>query len=267
MGVVNVTPDSFSDGGMWFETDDAVRHGHELVAAGADLVDVGGESTRPGAERPTIEEELRRVLPVVADLSAAGAVVTIDTMRAEVARQAVDVGAAGVNDVSGGLSDPEMLPAVAAMAVPYVCMHWRGPSATMQQHSSYGDVVAEVVTELRKRVDAALTAGIEPGRLVVDPGLGFAKTGEHNWTLLSRLEALHELGQPVLVGASRKTFLGSLLTDAAGTSRSPLGRDTASAVLSAVAAWGGVWCVRVHDVPASLDAVRVAARFAQEEDR
>ncbi len=264
MGVVNVTPDSFSDGGMWLEPKDAVTHGVELLAEGADLVDVGGESTRPGAARPDVEEELSRVLPVVRALAADGAVVSIDTMRSEVARQAVDAGARVVNDVSGGCADPAMMSTVAALEVPFVCMHWRGHALTMQSQAAYDDVVSEVVAELQQRVKAATEAGIAPERLAIDPGLGFAKTGEHNWTLLRRLEELHQVGCPVLVGASRKAFLGALLAEEDGRARPATDRDDASAALSALAALAGAWCVRVHDVRRSLDAVKVAARWAQE---
>ncbi|MGH3386493.1 MAG: dihydropteroate synthase [Nocardioidaceae bacterium] len=266
MGVVNVTPDSFSDGGQWLEPEQAVAHGLELVEQGADLVDIGGESTRPGAQRPPVEEELRRVLPVVHRLSDAGAVVSIDTMRAEVAVAAVEAGAQLVNDVSGGLGDPAMLATVADLEVPYVLMHWRGHSDRMQQRAEYADVVADVVSELRPRLEAALDAGIDSARVVLDPGLGFAKTAEHNWALLANLDAMHALGRPVLLAASRKRFLGRLLGDADNT-RDPSSLDAASAAVSTLAAAAGVWCVRVHVVPAVVDAVRVVARLAAEPAR
>ncbi len=259
MGVVNVTPDSFSDGGRWLEPAAAVEHGLTLVEQGADLVDVGGESTRPGAERPTAEEELRRVVPVVRDLVAAGAVVSVDTMRAEVAERCVAVGAALVNDVSGGLADTAMAPTVARAGVAYVAMHWRGQSATMQQRARYGDVVADVRDELAARVRALTDAGIDPDRLVLDPGLGFAKDAGHNWALLAHLDVLAGLGLPLLVGASRKRFLGSLLTGPGGEQREAAGRDDATAAVTVLAALAGAWCVRVHDVAASADAVRVVA--------
>lgn len=264
MGVVNVTPDSFSDGGSWFEPAAAVAHGRLLHAQGADLVDVGGESTRPGAQRPPVEEELRRVVPVVTELAAAGVVVSVDTMRATVAEQAVEAGARVVNDVSGGLADPDLLRVVADADLPYVLMHWRGHADRMQDRTAYGDVVLDVVAELRSRVDAAVAAGIRPERLVVDPGLGFAKTGEHNWTLLRRLGELDALGLPILLGASRKAFLGRLLA-APGSDDlpEPAARDAATAAVSALAAAAGAWCVRVHEVPGSVDAVRVAARWGQ----
>lgn len=263
MGVVNVTPDSFSDGGVWLEPAAAIAHGLAMSGAGADLVDVGGESTRPGAERPSVDVELARVIPVVTELSDRGVVVSVDTMRASVARQAVAAGASAVNDVSGGLADPDMLGAVADLGVPYIVMHWRAHSTTMQDLATYDDVVTDVCRELAERVDAALTAGIDRERIAVDPGLGFAKTAEHNWELLGRIGSLHELGFPVLVGASRKTFLGRLLASDDGQQRSVTARDDASAATSALAAAGGAWCVRVHDAAGSLDAVKVASRWAR----
>lgn len=269
MGVVNVTPDSFSDGGQWFTPEVAVAHGHELLAQGADIVDVGGESTRPGAAPVPVEEELRRVLPVVSALAAAGAVVSIDTMHAAVAERAVEAGAALVNDVSGGLADPEMARVVAAAGVPYVVGHWRGPSDVMDSLASYGDVVQDVVRELSVRVETLGEAGVDPRAIVLDPGLGFAKPGAANWPLLARLDELQALGHPVLVGASRKRFLGHLLATAragsAGGSAAdpvpPADRDAATAATTALAALAGVWAVRVHEVPASMDAVLVAAAW------
>jgi dihydropteroate synthase len=258
MGVVNVTPDSFSDGGQWFEPQAAIAHGRELLAQGADLLDVGGESTRPGAERPSVEEELRRVLPVVEALAAEGAVVSIDTMRAEVARAAVDAGATVVNDVSGGLADEAMAEVVAEAGTAYVVMHWRGHSADMQSRAVYDDVVRDVCDELRSRVDALTAQGVSPDQLVLDPGFGFAKTAEHNWSLLARLEDVLGLGHPVLVGTSRKTFLGRLGVPAGGAPREPLDRDIATAATSMHAARLGAWGVRVHHVPSTLDAMRVA---------
>jgi dihydropteroate synthase len=261
MGILNVTPDSFSDGGRWLDRDQAVAHGVAMHDAGADVVDVGGESTRPGAPRVDPETELDRVLPVVRELAAAGVCVSIDTTRAVVAEAAVEAGAAVVNDVSGGLADPTMAEAVASAQVPWILMHWRGHSDRMSALAHYGDVVTDVRDELSERVDAAVAAGVEPGRLVLDPGLGFAKTAEHNWELLRRLDALVELGFPVLVGASRKRFLGSLLADEQGAPRPMSGRDVATAAVSALAAHHGAWGVRVHDVVGSLDAVRVAAAW------
>jgi dihydropteroate synthase len=259
MGVVNVTPDSFSDGGEHLDPDAAVRHGLQLLTDGADLLDVGGESTRPGADRVSEAEERRRVLPVVQRLSAAGAVVSIDTMRASVAEAAVTAGAQLVNDVSGGLADPEMLPFVAQAEVAYAAMHWRGHSADMQSRAHYDDVVTEVCAELLARRDAAVAAGIDPQRLLLDPGLGFAKTGEHSWALLRQLSALAELGSALLVGASRKGFLGALLADADGDPRPPAERDAASAAVTVLAAQAGAWAVRVHETRSSADAVRVVA--------
>ena len=265
MGVLNVTPDSFSDGGLWLEPEQAVEHGRAMLDAGADLVDVGGESTRPGAQRPPVEEELRRVLPVVRALADAGAVVSVDSMRAQVVEQALEAGARLVNDVSGGLADPRMLELVAGADVPFVVMHWRGHSTGMQQRAEYDDVVADVLGELATQVEAALAAGVKPEHVIVDPGLGFAKTGEHNWRLLGRLDEVVALGHPVLVAASRKRFLGSLLADpATGDPRGPLGRDAASAAVSTLAAARGAWCVRVHDVAPSADAVRVVSRWARD---
>lgn len=262
MGVVNTTPDSFSDGGLTLDVDAAVAHGLALVRDGADLVDVGGESTRPGAERVDADEEARRVLPVVERLAGSGAVVSVDTMRASIARAAVSRGAVLVNDVSGGLADPEMHATVADLGVAYVAMHWRAHSKTMQEHAVYADVVGEVCAELADRVEAALAAGIAADRLVVDPGLGFAKTAEHSWTLLRSLAALSALGYPVLVGASRKGFLGALLADAEGP-RPVDAREDATTAISALAAAAGVWAVRVHLARSSADAVRVAARLTE----
>ncbi|MFF3013487.1 dihydropteroate synthase [Streptomyces sp. NPDC057939] len=258
MGVVNVTPDSFSDGGRWFDTAAAIKRGVGLAADGADLVDVGGESTRPGASRVDEHEELRRVVPVVRGLTAEGVTVSVDTMRAAVARRAVEAGAVLVNDVSGGLADPDMIPAVAACGIPFVLMHWRGFSHDMNSRAVYGDVVAEVVSELRDRIDAAVAAGIAPQRLVVDPGLGFAKEARHDLGLVAGLAALRAMGRPVLVAGSRKRFLGHVLADADGTPPPAHRRDAATAALSAIAAHQGAWAVRVHDVRATADAVRVA---------
>jgi dihydropteroate synthase len=258
MGVVNVTPDSFSDGGQWFEPDAAVAHGRELLDQGADILDVGGESTRPGAQRPTVEEELRRVVPVVSALAAQGAVVSVDTMRAPVAQAALDAGAALVNDVSGGLADPTMVELVAARRVLYVAMHWRGHSADMQSRAVYGDVVADVCDELKQRAEALVSAGVDEDLLVLDPGFGFAKTAEHNWALLAGFERVLDLGHQVLVGTSRKAFLGRLGVPPGGEPRPPMDRDVATAATSAHAARLGAWGVRVHHVPSTLDAMRVA---------
>jgi dihydropteroate synthase len=264
MGVVNVTPDSFSDGGSWPDAQSAIAHGLELAAAGADIVDVGGESTRPGAQRVSPEEELRRIGPVVTELVKAGVPTSIDTMRAPVAEFALDAGVQLVNDVSGGLADPQMPRLVAAAGVSYVVVHWRGHSREMYSRAVYADVVSEVRDELTTRIDAVVAAGVDPGRIVVDPGLGFGKRPEHNWPLLTHLADLGRLGGrtfPVLVGASRKRFLGLLLAAPDGTPRPFDGSDAATVAISALAATAGAWCVRVHEVPANADAVRVAAAW------
>ncbi|WP_434594300.1 dihydropteroate synthase [Streptomyces sp. A5-4] len=259
MGVVNVTPDSFSDGGRWFDTTAAVKRGLGLVAEGADMVDVGGESTRPGAPRVDADEELRRVIPVVRGLASEGIVVSVDTMRAAVAEQAVAAGAVLVNDVSGGLADPAMIPAVAAAGVPFVVMHWRGFSKDMNNRAVYADVVAEVVAELHARVAAVVDGGIAPERIVIDPGLGFAKQAEHDLALVAHLSELRTLGRPLLIAASRKRFLGRVLAGADAAPPPPAReRDAATAAVSAIAAHEGAWAVRVHEVRATADAVRVA---------
>jgi dihydropteroate synthase len=268
MGVVNVTPDSFSDGGDWFEAGAAISHGLDLVAQGADIVDVGGESTRPGAPRIDADEELRRVRPVVTELAAAGVTVSVDTMRAQVAEVALEAGARLVNDVSGGLADQQMQRLVAAARVPYVVMHWRGHSRQMQDRAVYQDVVREVCDELRQRVDAVVAQGVDPALIIIDPGLGFAKLPEHNWALLAALREISRLGGagspfPVLIGASRKRFLGRLLAAADGEPRPFAGCDDATVAISALAATDGAWCVRVHTVPGNSDAVRVAARWRE----
>jgi len=265
MGVVNVTPDSFSDGGAWLEAAAAVAHGLRLAGQGADIVDVGGESTRPGAQRVDVDRELRRIVPVVSELAAAGVLVSVDTMRAAVAEAALGAGARLVNDVSGGRADPRLPRLVAEAGVPYVVTHWRGPSRDMQDRAVYRDVVAEVRDELGRQVDAVTAAGVDHSMIIVDPGLGFAKLAGHNWTLLARLGEVACLGGggtfPVMVGASRKSFLGRLLPDAGGEPRPVSGRDEATVAVSALAAAGGAWCVRVHAVAANADAVRVAARW------
>jgi dihydropteroate synthase len=268
MGVINVTPDSFSDGGKWFCADDAIAHGIEMARAGADIVDVGGESTRPGAVRISQAEELRRIVPVVTALAKAGLVVSIDTMRAPVAEVAIGVGAKLVNDVSGGLADEGMAPLIASARVPYVVMHWRGQSADMQSRAVYADVVGEVVAELSERIRALTAAGVDPELMIVDPGLGFAKLPAHNWALLSRLPEISRLPCPgapfpLLVGASRKRFIGRLLGKSADAPRPFDECDDATVALTALAAVTGAWCVRVHAVPGNADAVRIAARWRQ----
>jgi len=258
MGVVNVTPDSFSDGGHWFDTTAAVKHGLDLVSEGADLVDVGGESTRPGAARVDEAEELKRVIPVVRGLASEGVTVSVDTMRASVAERSLAAGAALVNDVSGGLADPAMIPAVAAAGAPFVVMHWRGFLQGSTVRGSYVDVVSEVVAELHARVEAVLAGGVAADRIVVDPGLGFSKEAEHDLILLAHLDRLRELGHPVLVAASRKRFLGRVLAGPEGAPPPARERDAATAAVSALAAHQGAWAVRVHEVRATADAVRVA---------
>jgi dihydropteroate synthase len=263
VGVVNVTPDSFSDGGEWFDLGAAITHGLDLLAEGADIIDVGGESTRPGATRPEVAEELRRVLPVIRELAAAGACVSIDTMRAAVAAPAIAAGARLVNDVSGGKADDRMLHLVAESGVPYVCMHWRGHSEDMQCKASYADVVTEVIAELGQQLDEAVSAGVAADKLIIDPGFGFAKTGEHNWHLLQRLEEFDVLGRPMLAGVSRKAFLGGLLADSEGNPRPAKQRDDATTALTTVLALRRVWGVRVHSVRAGRDAIAVAQRLLE----
>jgi dihydropteroate synthase len=267
MGVLNVTDDSFSEGGRYLDPDDAVAHGLALAAEGAGIVDVGGESTHPGATRIDPRVETSRVVPVVKELAAQGITVSIDTMHADVARAALQSGAQIVNDVSGGRADPAMAPLLAEAGVPWVLMHWR-PVLSDRPHIAphYHDVVAEVRTELLASVDDAVAAGVDPDKLVIDPGLGFAKTGQHNWALLHALPQLVATGVPVLLGASRKRFLGTLLAGSDGSPRPPDGRETATAVISALAALYGAWGVRVHDVRASVDALKVAEAWTRAGD-
>jgi dihydropteroate synthase len=260
MGVVNVTPDSFSAGGRYDTVESAVAHGRQLLADGADILDIGGESTRPGATRPLVAEELARVVPVIDALAADGALVSVDTMRAEVAAAAVEAGAGIVNDVSGGLADPEILAVVAETGVRYVAMHWRAHSDRMTDFATYdgpGGVVAAVRDELSERVDAILAAGVAADRVVLDPGLGFAKRAEHNWELVRHLDEIGALGYPLLVGASRKSFLGRLLASPQGVDRPVDEREHATTALSVVLARMGVWALRVHDVRSCRDALRV----------
>lgn len=263
MGVINVTPDSFSDGGQWFDTRKAIDHGIDLVAAGADLVDVGGESTRPGALRIEVDEELRRVIPVIEALAGDGIAVSVDTMRAAVAKRALAAGARIINDVSGGRADPDMFGVAAASGRPLVLMHWRGHSETMQNNTQYDDVVADVIAELTVQIEAARAAGIADDKIIIDPGLGFSKTGAQNWTVLRHLDAFTRLGFPLLVAASRKRFLGELLAAGDGL-RATDRREAATVALTTIAAERGAWCVRVHESAASADAVRVVARLEAE---
>lgn len=262
MGVLNVTPDSFSDGGRYSSVADAVGAGLQMVGRGAAWIDVGGESTRPGAQRVSLETELERVVPVVSGLAAQNVAVSIDTTRASVARACVTAGARMVNDVSGGLADPAMLATVADLEVDYVAMHWRAHSAAMQDFTAYNDVVEEVAEALQDRLASCEGEGIDPDRVILDPGLGFAKEMHHNWELLAGLPRLQAIGARVLVGASRKRFLGALLA-ADGQPRAAGQRDTATAAISALAAMHGVWGVRVHDVSGSIDAIKVAQAWQE----
>lgn len=262
MGVVNVTDDSFSDGGRYLDPARAVEHGLQLAADGASIIDIGGESTRPGAVRVDADVEIARVVPVIKELAAQGLTISIDTMHAAVARAALDSGAAIINDVSGGRADPQMAPLVAAAGVPWILMHWRSVKADdPHEVPRYSDVVTDVRAELLGSVESAISAGVDKRKLIIDPGLGFAKTAQHNWALLQALPTFVDSGIPVLVGASRKRFLGSLLAGSDGTPRPPDGREVATAVISALAALHGAWAVRVHDVRASVDAVKVVGAW------
>lgn len=256
-GIVNVTPDSFSDGGRYLDAEAALQRAERLRADGATVIDVGGESTRPGAERVPVAEEQARVLPVVKALAEGGVPVSIDTLNAETAVAAVHAGARIVNDVSGGLADAGMLTAVAATGADIVLGHWRGPSDDMYARAQYRRVAREAASELRARVDAAAAAGIAPSRVIVDPGIGFAKAGAQNWDVLRGLDEIVALGHRVLIGTSRKRFLAETLT-VDGSPVDQRRRDLATAVTSALAAHAGVWAVRVHDVAATRDALAVA---------
>lgn len=259
MGVINVTPDSFSDGGQWMDPVAAIRHGFDLVAAGADVIDVGGESTRPGATRIDADEELRRVIPIIRALADEGVAVSVDTMRAAVAVQAVEAGAVLINDVSGGKADPQMFAVMAETHKDVVLMHWRAHSVEMVDHAVYDDVVVEVADELETQRAAAVAGGVDPDRIVVDPGLGFAKNAEHNWELLRRLDELTARFPRVLIGASRKRFLGELLGG-----RDIDGREHATTAITTLVAAHGVWGVRVHDVRAARDAIAVCDRMGRQ---
>ena len=262
MGVLNVTPDSFSDGGRFDDTEIAISHALQMIEDGADIVDIGGESTRPGSDRISVQEELDRVLPVISVLANSGVAISIDTMRAEVARAAIDAGACVINDVSGGKSDPEMLSYVSTLTVPYILMHWRGPSNIMNTLTDYNDVVADVTSEISKQVDVAVAAGIARERIAIDPGIGFAKTVDQNWPILKHLDVLEGLGLPILMGASRKKFLGELLAKA-GVARDSDERESATTAISTLMAARGMWAVRVHDVKPTRDAVAVVDRIAK----
>lgn len=248
MGILNVTPDSFSDGGQFLDPQRAITRGLEMIEEGATIIDVGGESTKPGVERVSMDEELTRVIPVIHALAKTGAIVSVDTMRAEVAALAVAAGAKIVNDVSGGLADPAMHATVAALKTQYICMHWRGQSKDMDSLANYADVVNEVIHELTKQVAAAMLAGIEPSKVIVDPGLGFAKNSEHNFEILRNIDKFKELGFPILVGGSRKRFLG-------GTN--PSDRESASIALTTWLATKHIWGVRTHTVKPHVDAIKL----------
>ena len=244
MGILNVTPDSFADGGRHNDFEAAVHHGHEMLAEGVDIIDIGGESTKPGVERVSEEEELARVIPVIKELAKTGVRISIDTMRASTARAAISAGAQIINDVSGGLADPEMLPTAAQLGVPYIAMHWRGHSKDMNSRAVYGDVVKDVSAELQERVNAALDAGITKGNLILDPGIGFAKEAHHNWEIIDSIDQFVALGYPVLVGGSRKRFLGG---------DNPDEREAATIELTKRLSTSGIWGVRVHSVKAHKD--------------
>lgn len=264
IGVLNVTPDSFSDGGLYHDSALAIEHGLMLAEQGADCVDVGGESTRPGAQRITQEEELARVIPVISSLTEHGVVTSVDTMRAEVARAALDAGAVIVNDVSGGQADPQMYRTVSASDCDYVVMHWRGHSAGMNDQANYADARRESLEETLTCVRAGVSAGINPDRIIIDPGLGFAKDADHNWQILQSLSLWKATGFRLLVGASRKRFLGALLADESGEPRAADRRDAATAALSLLAAQSGAWGLRVHDVVSTCDALKVWERWSTE---
>ena len=239
MGILNVTPDSFADGGRHNDFDAAVTRGLEMIAEGVDIIDIGGESTRPGADRVSEEEEIARTIPVITELAKHGTRISIDTMRATTAEAAMKAGASIINDVSGGLADPHMLQTAARLKVPYIAMHWRGASKDMNSKAIYDDVVTDVISELQERISAALDAGIQPGNLIIDPGLGFAKDADHNWKIIDAIDSFVELGYPVLIGASRKRFLGG---------DSPDEREQATIDLTKRLATTGIWAVRVHSV-------------------
>lgn len=264
MGVLNVTPDSFSDGGLFEETQDAIAHGRYMAANGADIVDVGGESTRPGSDRISQDEELSRVIPVIEALTGDGIIVSVDTMRSEVARASIAAGAALVNDISGGKADSDMLPFVATTEVPFILMHWRGHSDVMTQLTNYTNVSVDVVREIAEQVDNAVRSGIARDRIVIDPGIGFAKTTQQNWPLIQELEVIDELELPVLWGVSRKKFLGELLADSNGEFREMAGREAATTALTTYLALAGAWAVRVHDVQSSRDAIEVVERLGRD---
>jgi dihydropteroate synthase len=262
MGVLNVTPDSFSDGGRFNDPTIATNHALQMIQDGADIIDIGGESTRPGSDRITVKEELDRVLPVISALVNSGVAISIDTMRTDVASAAIAAGACMINDVSGGKSDPGMLSYVATLNVPYILMHWRGHSNIMNTLTDYNDVVADVTREVSNQVDVAVAAGIARERIAIDPGIGFAKTVDQNWPILKHLDVLEGLGLPILMGASRKKFLGELLAKE-GVARDSDGRESATTAISTLMAARGLWAVRVHDVKPTRDAIAVVDRIAK----
>ena len=258
MGVINVTSDSFSDGGDNLDIEVAIASGLRMIQDGADIIDIGGESTRPGAERTSYEEETARVLPVIRALSDSAAIISVDTMRARVAAEAVEAGAHIVNDVSGGLADPAMAEFIAAARIPYVVMHWRGHSDEMSQHATYKKVTKEVRKELSQRIEDLVHRGVDFEQIILDPGLGFAKEPEHNWTLLHEIEELEKLERPLLVGHSRKRFLGELLND-----RPAKAREYATVAVTSLLAERKIWGVRVHDVRSNRDAIETVSRWRQ----
>jgi len=247
MGILNVTPDSFADGGLHFDTSLAIAHGLEMIEDGVDIIDIGGESTRPGAERVSKEEEQARVIPVIRELAKNNVVISVDTMRATTAKLAVEAGATIVNDVSGGAADPEMFSTVAALGCKYTLMHWRGHSKDMNEKAIYSDVVNEVIEEVNIQLDKALAAGIKHENIILDPGIGFAKDTEHNWEILNRIDEFVALGYPVLIGHSRKRFLGG---------DSPDQREEATVAVTQSLLTKGIWGVRVHGVKANVEAIR-----------
>jgi dihydropteroate synthase len=263
-GVLNVTPDSFSDGGEFATTELAIARALDMVAQGAAVIDVGGESTRPGAQRISVETELARVVPVVTELVARGISVSVDTMRAEVAAAAIKIGARYINDVSGGQADPQMHAVIANSEVDYVIMHWRGHSDVMNSLTTYDNVVADVLNEMKISINNATAAGISSERIVIDPGLGFSKDAHHNWELLRNIEQFNSLGHRVLVGASRKRFLSDCVTDNAGDSTAE--RDAATAAVTTLVALKNIWAVRVHEVASSVAAVKVVAHMVERDE-
>ena len=257
MGILNVTPDSFADGGKHFSLHDALKRADEMIAEGVDIIDVGGESTKPGAERVTLDEEISRVIPVITELSKKDVAISIDTTRAEVAQQAIKIGVSYINDVSGGLADPKMYKVIAENPqVQYIIMHWRAHSKNMQELANYQDVVKEVKEELEARIESAIEAGVNPEQIIVDPGLGFSKLPEHNWELLKNLDRIALLGYPILVGASRKRFLGELTG-----STNPEDREAASIAITSLVAKQNVWAVRTHSVKPHRDAILIVDRM------